>query len=76
MEKPTGFLHKDQFSENTQRVYFMEYKGKDISFDRWRFDLYYAPNFAMTHFEYSENAAMEFLNNHKAECFSDYSHIA
>jgi hypothetical protein len=67
-----GFQFKDFYSGLSHQVYFMECKGKDISFPRWRFSLYYEPHLAMTHFVDSEEAYNQFIDSHKDECFSDY----
>jgi Fe2+ or Zn2+ uptake regulation protein len=65
--KRKGFLY------NSHRIYFMECKGKDVSFDRWRIAGYYAGHFAETVFLNSETEYNEFIKNHKAACYSDYS---
>ena len=70
---PIGFIHSDVFNGRAHRVYFIDPKGKDISFDRWRFDLYYANNFAMTHFEPSQEAADAFYEMFSPMCFANYT---
>ena len=62
----TGFKHENRI------IKFIEPKGKDISFPRWRVCLYYAPNFALTHFESTEADYNKFLADHAGECFTDY----
>lgn len=66
MNKPKGFIQQNR------RIYFMEEKGKDVSFPRWRVCLYYAPNFALTHFLDSLQEYNNFLSNHINNCFADY----
>ena len=70
--KPTGFLYTGEYAKDAIKVLFIEPKGKDVSFPRWRFSLYYDKYLAATHFEYSEEGANNFLakNNHK--CFSEH----
>lgn len=76
-EVPPGFEFTDEFNDkNTQQIYFIEAKGKDISFDRWRFTLYYARNYAMTHFEPSQAAADAFMAKYAPLCYSDYTGFA
>ena len=53
-------------------IRYVDYKGKDISFDRWRFDLYYMPHLAETHFENSEADALAFLEKIKGKVYEDY----
>ncbi len=62
-----GFLHEDK------KIMFMEAKGKDISFNRWRVTLYYQPNFALTHFLNSQQEYDDFITSHKADCYEDYN---
>ena len=66
MKTPSGF------TQEKRRIYFMGPKGKDISVQRWRICLYYAPNFALTHFADSQKAYDTFLANHQPSCFADY----
>ena len=70
---PIGFMHSDVFNGGAHRVYFIDPKGKDISFDRWRFDLYYANSSAMTHFEQSQEAADAFYEMFSPMCFANYT---
>lgn len=72
MKTPTGFAHTDDFDGVIRHVWFIEPKGKDISFPRWRFALYYARNYAMTHFEPSQAAADAFIARHADCCFLSY----
>ncbi len=62
----TGFLFEDK------QIYFMEGRGKDISFSRWRVTLYYAPNFALTHFLPTQSEYDNFLAQHQPLCYHDY----
>lgn len=72
MNTPQGFLYRGDEPE-TVRVMFIEYKGKDISFNRWRFSLYYETHMAATHFEPSAEAAERFMARHKPLVWPDYS---
>ena len=69
MTKP-GFLYSD--GNQRRRIYFIEDRGKDISYERWRATLYYEPNFAMTAFFDSAEAYESFLSKHRPLCFDDY----
>ena len=65
--KPPGFDHEGY------RIMFIEPCGKDVSFNRWRFHLYYAPNFAVTHFEPSAKTAAAFMAHHAGKVYADYT---
>ena len=62
----TGFMH------GGKRIYFIEAKGKDVSFERWRATLYYAPGFALTYFAQSQAEYDKFLALHNKDCYADY----
>ena len=70
--KYEGFNYFDGDSQTIRRIYYIEEKGKDISFERWRLHLYYKPNFACTSFYYSSEDYETFLKYHKQDCFTDY----
>ena len=70
--KHEGFLYSGDYFGDTCRVYYIDSKGKDISFNRWRFCLYYTDNTAATHFTYSEESAAAFMDTHKAQVYDDY----
>lgn len=53
-------------------IYFVDPLGKDVSFDRWRVNCYYAPNLAMTHSLPSEGEYDAFLAYHSPYCYGDY----
>jgi hypothetical protein len=77
MTKPTGFIYTGEFNPNEPRnVLFMECKGKDISFPRWRIALYYAAHLAETHFSYSEADYNAFIAKHAPFCFSDFTEFS
>jgi len=65
-------ITKKGFNHDGETIYFMEPKGKDISFNRWRITLYYAPHLAKTHFEYSEQAYNHFLKSHSDFVYDRY----
>ena len=64
---------KRGFSFEGKQIYFMEGRGKDISFDRWRVTLYYEPNFALTHFLPSQEEYDSFIEEHQPFCYDDYN---
>ena len=66
----SGFLYSDEGKR--RRIYFIEGRGKDISYERWRVTLYYEPNFAMTAFFDSAEAYERFVKAHAPQCFDDY----
>jgi len=63
---PIGFIHEGR------RVYYMDGRGKDISFPRWRATLYYEGHLAMTHFLSSQADYDSFLSIHAKYCYSSY----
>ena len=67
MTNPKGFLY------DGETIFFIEEKGKDIGFPRWRACLYYEPNFAKTVFFESESAYNDFINAHSNDTYEDYS---
>lgn len=67
-----GFEYFDTDTQEKRRIYYIEEKGKDTSFDRWRLCLYYQPNFACTTFFYSKEDYEYFLKRHKQDCYPDY----
>lgn len=73
MNKP-GFLYSD--GGKRRRIYFIEGRGKDISFPRWRATLYYHPNFAATAFFGSAETYEKFISAHKPQCFDDFREFA
>ena len=64
-----GFLH------NGRRIFFMEPRGKDISYERWRVTLYYARNFAETHFLPSHEEYDSFLQKHVGVCYERFDYF-
>ena len=66
MEKMKGFEFEGK------RIYFMDGRGKDISFERWRVSLYYNHHQAATHFLPSQAEYDAFLTEHQADCYDDY----
>ena len=70
--KYKGFNYFDGDSQTNRRIYYIEEKGKDTGFERWRLELYYQPNFACTCFCNSLEAYEEFLKKYKQDCFPDY----
>lgn len=71
--KPAGVLYAGEFCPKAKRIFFMEAKGKDISFPRWRICLYYKSHLAATHFEYSQEAYDNFIAKNAGACYSDYA---
>jgi hypothetical protein len=78
-EMKTGKDHTFTHSEanphhdgETLRVFFIEDHGKDAGHPRYRLTMYYAPNFARTHF--SETAAEHgaLISKLAPFCYQDY----
>ena len=67
-----GFEYFDTDTQEKRRIYYIEEKGKDASFERWRLELYYQPSFACTCFCNSLESYEEFLKKYKPFCFQDY----
>jgi hypothetical protein len=65
-----GFIRIDKGEE--RRIYYIEKRGKDSSFQRWRATLYYAPNFAVTAFFDSESEYSRYCSIWEKFCFSDF----
>lgn len=66
MNNHQGFRHEGK------RIFFIEGKGKDISFERWRVTLYYEPHLAKTFFFPSEKAYETFLRENLPKTFEHY----
>jgi len=60
------------FELYTKRIYYIDARGKDISFDRWRVCLYYAGNMAATYLFETEQEYLDFIERHSPSCYSDY----
>jgi hypothetical protein len=69
--KHNGFIFND--GDVKRRIYFIDGRGKDISFNRWRVTLYYDGNFAATHFLTSEIEYNSFIKRNSPACYGDYS---
>jgi hypothetical protein len=67
MNMKPGFI-----SREGNRIYFIEPKGKDAMFERWRVTLYYAPNLAETQFFPSQAEYDAFLARHQPLTYSTY----
>ena len=67
-----GFYYKSSLDPKRERIYFIEGKGKDIGFNRWRVTLYYKPNFAKTEFFKSQEDYDKFIKNHAQFVYDDY----
>lgn len=66
---PVGFPYEGE------TIFFVEGKGKDISFDRWRACLYYAPHLAKTAFFETQSSYADFMaeaSKHTFELYEDY----
>jgi len=64
---------KTGFKYQGMNIYYLDLLGKDISFERWRINLYYKPNYAYTEFFVSEKDYYYFFDIHKKQCYSDYA---
>lgn len=65
--QPTGFAYEGK------TIYFVEAKGKDISYARWRADLYYKGHMASTAFFQTEATYNNFLAEAAKHTFEEYS---
>jgi len=61
------------FDFEGKRIFHIDGQGKDISFNRWRTSLYYAPGFAITHFMPTEKEYNDFITANSLNCFDDYN---
>lgn len=66
MENKIGFSHEGK------TVKFIDAKGRDISFYRWRVDLYYDAHLAITYFFDSEYRYTHFIKRREQFCFDNY----
>jgi hypothetical protein len=65
-------MKKQGFTHGKRRIYYIEAKGKDISFSRWRVELFYAPHYAETFFLADKEAYNNFIENHNAHTYATY----
>ena len=65
--KHSGFYH------DGRHIFFMEKKGKDISFPRWWIICYYEGNQASTVFFDSEEKYNAFIDQNEPKCYTDYT---
>jgi hypothetical protein len=61
------------FNYGGQPIFFTEGKGKDVSFNRWRVCLYFAPCFALTEFFDTQEAYDAFLVEAAKHTFPTYA---
>lgn len=71
--KVTGEGIPPGFMSDGMRIRFIEPKGKDASFNRWRAAVYYMPNYAETKFFYTELEYEIFLASKMPKCFATYA---
>ena len=64
--KHKGFVH------DGKRIYFIDPRGKDASFDRWRVTLYYDKDYASTAFFRNETEYQDFLAKNMPLTYEDY----
>jgi hypothetical protein len=70
MTKP-GFTYIDEGTE--RRIFYIEKRSKDISFNRWRLTLYYAPGFAATALFNSQAEYDRFCSDNEPFTYSDFN---
>ena len=70
MKNKTGFGFVTELKPVT--VMFMDLKGKDAGFNRYRIDCYYAGGRAFTHFEYTAKKYYQFVADRIAVCYETY----
>jgi hypothetical protein len=61
------------FEYEGKQIYFLDGQGKDISFERWRVNLYYSDYQAKTIFLNSQAEYDKFMQEHQPLCYSDYA---
>jgi len=67
-----GDMERKGFMHEKTRIFFIEGRGKDISFERWRVSLYYAPHYAKTYFLETEKEYHDFITTNQRKCYLDY----
>ena len=65
-------MNKPGFAHNGRVIYFIDGHGKDASFERWRAILYYATNYAETHFLDSEAEYTRFIEDRSGFTYHSY----
>lgn len=60
------------FEYHGKIIKYIDEKGKDPGFYRWRLDLYYEPHRAKTKFLHNELTYEIYLAKHRQLCFSSY----
>lgn len=63
----------DGFDYDGKRIFFVEPRGKDAGFERWRMCLYYERNSALTAFFSTEFGYKSFLHKAKKYTFAEWS---
>ena len=63
---------KKGFGYKGKMIYYIDRLGKDISFERWRLDLYYDRNHAKTVFFSSEKEYNDFIEKNSYNCYEDF----
>ena len=63
---PVGFMY------NGRRIFYIDPQGKDVSFERWRLDGYYAPQYAKTIFFSTEEEYLDFQREKAPHCYADF----
>ena len=61
------------FNYGGNHIFFVEAKGKDVSFNRWRMCLYYAPCLALTEFFETQEGYDAFLDEAAKHTFPSYA---
>ena len=64
---------KKGFGYKGKMIYYIDRLGKDISFERWRLDLYYDRNHAKTVFFSSEEEYNDFVEKNSYNCYEDFT---
>ena len=64
---------KKGFGYKGKTIYYIDKLGKDISFERWRLDLYCDRNHAKTVFFNLEKEYNNFIEKNSYSCYGDFT---
>jgi hypothetical protein len=73
VEAVANDCQREGFNYDGARIFFVEAKGKDISFERWRVCLYYAPCLALTAIFNTKDGYDAFLDESAKHTFPTYA---
>jgi len=73
VEAVANDCQREGFNWGGKHIFFVEAKGKDVSFNRWRMCLYYAPCLALTEFFETQEGYDAFLDEAAKHTFPSYA---